>query len=166
MQSSLTIGSDETMTLAHIHLLDLPACRLVLLSACETGLTDPSFIPDEFVGLPSAFLAAGAATVISTLWRLNDESAPLLVNRFYRSHLLEGMSIPAALRAAQLWLRDATRETLLAELERLDGELPADHETARASITAMRARLYERCKPKERPYAGLRFWSAWQTQGI
>ena len=41
--------------------------RLVVLSACETGLYDITNSPDEFIGLPATFTALGAAGVLGTL---------------------------------------------------------------------------------------------------
>ena len=41
--------------------------RLVVLSACETGLFDINRNPDEFIGLPGTFTALGAAGVLGTL---------------------------------------------------------------------------------------------------
>jgi CHAT domain-containing protein len=62
--------------------------QLVTLSACETALESGYFteIPagDEFVGLTRAFLSAGAATVIATLWEVNDSSTARLMLSFYR----------------------------------------------------------------------------------
>jgi hypothetical protein len=40
--------------------LELPQCRLVTLSACETGLTGAPQKIDEYIGLPSGFLYAGS----------------------------------------------------------------------------------------------------------
>jgi CHAT domain-containing protein len=34
--------------------------RLVVLSACETGLYESDRTPDEFIGLPGAFMSVGA----------------------------------------------------------------------------------------------------------
>ncbi len=164
--SALILSNAEELTLAEIYLMDLSACRLAMLSACETGLTDTSFIPDEFVGLATGFLSVGAAAVVSTLWRLNDQSAPLLVYQFYKSHIADKMTVPAALRAAQLWLRDATREALLAELKRLEEAMSGDQDVARSAITDMRAKLYEIAKPGERPFASLYYWSPWHVLGI
>lgn len=108
--SGLKLANDEVMTIGD--LLDNPGLgnpRLVVLSACETGLYDISRAPDEFVGLPTSFLQAGAAGVIATLWPVNDSSATLLMMHFYEHHLSNKRLRPAAaLRDAQLWLRDAT----------------------------------------------------------
>jgi CHAT domain len=90
--------------------------RLVVLSACETGLVGLEDNPDAFIGLPAAFLASGARGVVATLWPVNDVATALLVGRFYYAMQREGATPPAALRRAQLWLRDATQEELVAFL--------------------------------------------------
>jgi hypothetical protein len=46
--------------------LRLDGCRLVALSACETAMVDMQHQPDEYVGLPAAFLQAGAPGVLAT----------------------------------------------------------------------------------------------------
>ncbi len=88
--------------------------RLVVLSACETGLYDISRNPDEFIGLPGTFTALGAAGVLGTLWPVNDMATSLLVAKFYDLHLPGRLAPPTALRRAQLWLRQATNADLLA----------------------------------------------------
>jgi CHAT domain-containing protein len=88
--------------------------RLVVLSACETGLYDISRNPDEFIGLPGTFTALGAAGVLGTLWPVNDMATSLLIAKFYDLHLPGRLAPPTALRRAQLWLRRATNADLLA----------------------------------------------------
>ncbi len=88
--------------------------RLVVLSACETGLYDISRNPDEFIGLPGTFTALGAAGVLGTLWPVNDMATALLVAKFYDLHLRDRLSPPTALRQAQLWLRQTTDTDLAA----------------------------------------------------
>ena len=58
---------------------DLRHPRLVVLSACETGLSEIVRNPDEFIGLPGTFLALGASGVIGTLWPVSDEATSLLM---------------------------------------------------------------------------------------
>jgi hypothetical protein len=53
------------------------------------------------MGLARAFFQAGAQTVIASLWPLRDDDGAALFDRFYH-HLAEGLSVAAALRAAQL----------------------------------------------------------------
>ena len=51
----------------------------------------------------------GAALVLSPVGNIVEQaSEQLLMDRFYSNHFKQGMSAPAALREAQLWLRDTT----------------------------------------------------------
>jgi CHAT domain-containing protein len=90
--------------------IDLKKCRLVVLSACETGLIDFSNSSDEYIGLPSGFLYAGSPSVISSLWNVNDISTALLMIEFYEN--LQNIDIPIALKEAQNWLRNVTKKEL------------------------------------------------------
>jgi CHAT domain-containing protein/tetratricopeptide (TPR) repeat protein len=119
LKSFLMLGGDNLLTLEMLfETSGLGAPRLVVLSACETGLYDLGNLPDEFIGLPSGFLQAGAAGVIATLWPVYDLSTALLIGRFYEGFAGGGLKPPAALRAAQLWLRDASRDDVLDALSR------------------------------------------------
>lgn len=84
---------------------------LVSLSACESGLIRPDRT-DEYIGLPSGFLFAGASCVLSSLWPVNDLSTCLLMARIYRNFRRDKMSLSASLREAQSWLRSATSQEL------------------------------------------------------
>jgi CHAT domain-containing protein len=63
---------------------DLSQCRLVTLSACETGLIEYTNASDEYIGLPSGFLYAGSVNVVSSLWTVDDLSTALLMIHFYQ----------------------------------------------------------------------------------
>ncbi len=88
------------------------AARLVVLSACESGVGRVRG-GDEVVGLARGFLGAGVAELIATLWNVHDASAADLMDHFYtfllsndrnevHSAALATSSRPAAaLRAAQ-----------------------------------------------------------------
>ncbi len=86
--------------------LNLQACELVTLSGCETGLA-LSGGGDEQLGLGRAFLAAGADSLVMSLWSVEDDSTSELMQSFYE-HLLTGESKSAALRAAQCNLLERT----------------------------------------------------------
>ena len=77
---------------------------LVVLSACRTGL-GREVRGEGLVGLPQAFLYAGASGVLVSLWPINDRSTAELMTRFYSALLRDHMSPPAALREAQEALR-------------------------------------------------------------
>jgi CHAT domain-containing protein len=79
--------------------LDLLHCELVTLSGCETGLA-LSGGGDEQLGLARAFLAAGAASLVISLWSVEDTSTNELMQHFYQ-RLLQGESKVQALRSAQ-----------------------------------------------------------------
>lgn len=71
----------------------------VVLSACETGLGKITN-GDEIIGLTRAFLYAGAPSVITTLWKVNDQASYELMREFYAN--LKTLKKPEALRQAQL----------------------------------------------------------------
>jgi len=75
--------------------------RLVTLSACRTALG--SAHDDSAIGLANGFLIAGAETVLSTLWRIDDTVAPRFMKALYGA-LIKRESVAAALRRAQLSL--------------------------------------------------------------
>jgi CHAT domain-containing protein len=79
--------------------LDLKGCRLVTLSGCETGKALVGG-GDEQLGLGRAFLAAGAESLMMSLWPVEDNATNDLMKLFYQ-RLLRGDSRVQALRAAQ-----------------------------------------------------------------
>jgi CHAT domain-containing protein len=76
---------EKCLTLDKIFSLNLEKCRLVTLSACETGLIDSRNTSDEYIGLPSGFLLAGSPTVVSSLWKINDLSTSFVMIKFYEN---------------------------------------------------------------------------------
>ena len=88
------------------HDVALRGAWLVVLSACQTAITDLKDLPEEAIGLPGGFVQAGVPGVVGTLWPVNDLSTMLLMAKFYECHLKEELAPAAALRKAQLWLRD------------------------------------------------------------
>ncbi|MBE7383711.1 MAG: CHAT domain-containing protein [Leptolyngbya sp. SIO1E4] len=99
----------QCLTLEDILRLELSHCRLVTLSACETGLTDFTSTSDEYIGLPSGFILAGASNVVSTLWAVNDLSTALFMIHFYQL-VQQGQAVTLALKQTQRWLRESTVE--------------------------------------------------------
>jgi tetratricopeptide (TPR) repeat protein len=78
------------------------ADSLVVLSACETGLSEIA-AGDELLGLVRGFLAAGSSSLVLTLWTVNDAAASTLMTEFYKN-LQAADSFATALRRAQLHL--------------------------------------------------------------
>jgi CHAT domain-containing protein len=103
--------------------LNLPNCRLITLSACETGLTDTTKQSDDCIGLATGFLYAGSQGVLSSLWSVDDFATAYLMIKCYENLATADMAV--ALNTAQIWLRDATQFKLLEWI----GELKLDSES-------------------------------------
>lgn len=101
---SALVMVDAPLTLGRILELSLAETRLVVLSACESGMTEVR-VPQEKASLPAGLLLAGTAGVVASLWTVDDRSTMLLMTRLHEL-LAAGEDPCAALRAAQLWLRD------------------------------------------------------------
>jgi CHAT domain-containing protein len=156
-QSGLVMRENERLTIGR--LLDrrgsLGRPRLVVLSACETGLYDIDRNPDEFVGLPATFMQVGAAGVVGSLWLVDDLATSLLMAKFYDLHLGGGgLEPPTALRQAQAWVREVTRAELLAYIEAAAGEAKLDA----ARLAELRGALTTRHRS-----GGSRFAVIWRT---
>jgi CHAT domain-containing protein len=93
--------ADRWLAVQDVYDLELKA-TLVTLSACETGLGHDAG-GDDLVGMVRGFLHAGAASLIVSLWMVDDESMTTLMTKFY-SHWLAGHSKVESLRHAQLEL--------------------------------------------------------------
>jgi tetratricopeptide (TPR) repeat protein len=122
------VFNEELLTVAEVLARTyLPDCYLVTLSACSTGL--PRQHPaNEFVGLPTAFLIAGARNVIGSLWPVDDAATCLLMREFYAVLVRDNaiISTPStALAAARDRLRKLTR-TDIVEILGKDSEIIPD----------------------------------------
>ncbi len=92
-------GSDNgRLTVNEIFDLDLDA-SLVTLSACQSGVSRIR-AGDEMMGLPRAFIYAGAPSVVASLWNVNDEATAILMEGFYKN--LRSTEKADALRKAQI----------------------------------------------------------------
>jgi CHAT domain-containing protein len=95
--------SDGRLEVHDVARLSIDA-RLVVLSACQTGLASGRLVDvptcDDWVGLVQAFQSAGARSVLATLWPVDDRATAGLMKRFYVA-LRAGESESGALAAAQ-----------------------------------------------------------------
>jgi CHAT domain-containing protein len=108
------------LTLRDLSGLDLSTCRLAILSACETGMSDASDPADEFVGLPATLIACGASTVVGSLWSISDVSTALMITKaFSTMDPREPIDVLARLHEAQRWIRNARAEELSAAMKEL-----------------------------------------------
>ena len=57
--------------------------RLVILSACETGM-GKIVSGDELLGLARSFYLGGASSILSSLWPVNDEATRIFMDTFHK----------------------------------------------------------------------------------
>lgn len=92
-------NAQQIITAYEIQQLDLNDARLIVLSACETdvgSIREGSGV----LGIRRAFRDAGAKTVVSTLWQIDDKATAIFIKTFY-DYLFEGASVRSALRLTQ-----------------------------------------------------------------
>lgn len=81
------------------------AGALVTLSACESGRSQID-AGDEVLGLARAFMGAGAATLVVSLWLVQDETTAVLMADWYNRLQQNPEQRAATLRQAQLALKE------------------------------------------------------------
>ncbi|HEX5708279.1 MAG TPA: CHAT domain-containing protein [Pyrinomonadaceae bacterium] len=132
-ESYLLLGDTDRnlnkLTIEEIKGLDFTGVELLTLSACDTAKGDDreDGDGDEVESFGEVAQVKGAKAVMATLWKVADESTPLLMMEFYRRYkptdiASQGMSKAEALQRAQLALLNG---------EVLPGSLPR----ARRDIT-------------------------------
>jgi CHAT domain-containing protein len=110
----LRLADEDELTMDDLLDGRLATCRLAVASACQSGHYSMGDVPDEFTGLPSGFLQAGAACAVVSLWQVHDDITSLFMTRFYE--LLNPIGDSAeqrpigALRQARAWLRQLTTQ--------------------------------------------------------
>ena len=95
-------GDDGYLTAAELATADLLGTRLVVLSACDTGVGETSHGQGVY-GLRRALVLAGSESQVLSLWKVEDEVTRELMTAYYK-RLLAGEGRSAALRAARLEL--------------------------------------------------------------
>ena len=99
-----TIGQSGRFNAAQFLTLNLSGTELVTLSACSTGLGDLHDSEGIF-GLLRAVQVAGARTVLTSLWPVDDDATRDWMLRYYH-HLVEGVGRGDALVAVQTEFRN------------------------------------------------------------
>jgi CHAT domain-containing protein len=92
---------DGILTAVEAQQLDLNGVELIVLSACETALGSEAR-GEGLIGLQRAFQVAGAETLVSSLWPVDDAATSVLMDEFYANLWSKKLSKIESLRQAQL----------------------------------------------------------------
>ena len=103
-------AAEDLLYVADLYNLQLDA-DLVTLSACESGIGDLKR-GEGFLSLARGFFYSGAASIASTLWKINDASTTTLMTSFYKN-LSKGEAKDVALQNAQIEFLDNNRDNAL-----------------------------------------------------
>ena len=147
------IDLSKCLTLADILELNLPQCYLVCLSACETGVIDVRNNSDEFIGLSSGFMKAGAVNIVSSLWTVSDVHTAILMIKLYENIANKPQDITFALNTVQEWLRKATQVEIIDWLKQKT-------EIKEKQKQQLIEYLSKRYSPKHQPFKKPYFWAA------
>ncbi len=152
----LSENSSDNLSLNSIFTdLQMPDADLVTLSACCTGLVDAFQPTEEYLGLATGFLLAGAKAVIGSQWKVNSIATAFLFDEFYRQ--LETNNKAVALQNAQNWLRRCTAEELRERADSWDLSTLEPKEKFRLDRALKRLQNI----PFENPY----YWAAFILTG-
>ena len=100
-QSFASDPNDGLLYLDEVYEIKLPRTRLVVLSACQSGL-GRYYRGEGMVSLARPFLAAGAPTVAASLWPVDSEATSELMIEFHSQRKQLQLRSGDALRAAQI----------------------------------------------------------------
>lgn len=98
-------GEDGVLTALEVTGLNLQGTRLVVMSACETGVGDVAN-GEGVYGLRRAFVMAGAESQMMSLWKVDDYGTSELMSLYYE-RLSRGENRSEALRQVQLEFLEA-----------------------------------------------------------
>ena len=121
-------GEDGVLTAYEAAGLDLWGTRLVVLSACETGVGEVQN-GDGVYGLRRALVLAGSESQVMTLWQVSDDATRDLMIEFYR-RLQAGAGRGEALRAVQLAMLSGAQKASGGQQRGIGGEPNASRREA------------------------------------
>lgn len=99
-------GGRAAVFVEDIKNLNLSGVEMVVLSACESGITQAGDINNEFSSLGAAFLSAGTQAVVSSLREVSDAATKTLMMAFYKN-IAKGLPKDRSLQLAQIAVRES-----------------------------------------------------------
>lgn len=104
-------ATDDYLEASEIYSMKLPATRLVVLSACRTGI-ERSYRGEGAIGLARPFMAAGVPLVVASLWAVDSAATEKLMVTFHKYRTHDGAPTVEAFRHAQLEMIKSSDKTL------------------------------------------------------
>lgn len=99
-----SLATQGILTSAEIQDMNLFGTRLVVLSACETGLGE--VVPGEgLFGLKRALQKSGVQSLVTSLWKVDDEATMQFMTLFY-NQLMETQSLSGSFDSAMRTLKE------------------------------------------------------------
>lgn len=92
---------DGTLSAFEVYGMRFPNTRLVVLSACQTGV-ERSYRGEGAVGMARAFISAGVPLVVASLWPVDSDATAYLMASFHHHRSQRRTSTAEALRLAQV----------------------------------------------------------------
>ena len=152
---------DGVLTGSDLLAMDLSRYRLLILSACQTGLGETQS-GAGIKGLRSAFELAGVGSMLCTLWEVDDFASAILMRKFYEELLANQEEGPAqALARAKEFIRTVSGMELVEHgwQKHIMKLYELDYRTVSGENYA--AWLLK----SKHPFAHPRFWAGYIIQG-
>lgn len=134
--SFLLLGNGDRLSLRELGKFNFKGVDLLTLSACQTAVGGTSVDGIEFEGIGMFSQKLGAKSVVATLWRVADQTTPILMQDFYRERNAQpGIIKTEALRRAQVAMlrgegrasAPATRVDLIERFNKTNAGRPLSH---------------------------------------
>lgn len=93
-------NSDGMLQAYEVYGMKLPRTRLVVLSACQTGV-EQTLRGEGALGMARAFLSTGVPLVVASLWPVESDATAELMIKFHSYRRRDGLTSVEALRKAQ-----------------------------------------------------------------
>lgn len=138
---------------------------LVTLSACESALGRPGG-GDGLLGFAQAFLLAGARAVCLSLWKVDDTTTALLMDRFYqnllgkRADLDQPMPKAAALAEAKHWLHELSLDEATKLAAKIASGVSRAKNQPALNLVVPAAKPATENTDETRPFSHPRYWAA------
>jgi CHAT domain-containing protein/tetratricopeptide (TPR) repeat protein len=143
--------------------LRLASTQLVILSACNSGSTEYWRTPDEAIGFPAAFLAAGARTIIAAQWKVSEAATFLLMQQLCTELLHSGFDAAKSLANAQRWLRNLTTPDVEKAISQIVEVMGENESRTKRMLRELRENIVS--LRVEYPFHARKFWGAFICVG-